>query len=390
MSIQRFEILVKRKSKQIKIAARALSELLGLRKAFIELTGEVDGESRRAVIYDFMGEDRCPAAIEAYLAIGSKYEFLITTKTGLQIAADANRAAKSIREECLEVVDSRLSAEEVAERQRRSVARRVREDFDRERRSLEMETLRQLAPAGAKAVIVAEFDRDTSDSMTDYFAHTTDRAVVIGFRMTSRESFPRLRQAAAAFPPTAHLGPNRAQWVAYVPGFGNFMADSEDAVLRRITDECGVEYLRDIEVSQESVEHRDNYSMGGGNYLKSGGHHSTGWRVSSQSLTTELWPRAEFALHLAPSEAGRGKGAVPVQGAGFEILPAENRVGEFALVVLDARLAPEAFVAARRSAEAAGGWYSRAYRPAKQPGGFGFPTVEAAQAWAEEFSGTGS
>jgi hypothetical protein len=40
------------------------------------------------------------------------------------------------------------------------------------------------APAGAKAVIVAELEEDQSEPQTDYFGSKTVRRVAIGFRMT--------------------------------------------------------------------------------------------------------------------------------------------------------------------------------------------------------------
>jgi hypothetical protein len=98
--------------------------------------------------------------------------------------------------------------------------------------------------------------------------------VAIGWRFTAREDFRALHAAAAAFPETAHLG---------TPG--------ED-------------------------EHRDNYSMGAGNYLSDhgGAHSGTGWVVRSAGLPCRWVSLTEDAI----PEPGAGRAAAPgpVAGAG--------------------------------------------------------------------------
>src|ERR1035438_8245204 len=99
-----------------------------------------------------------------------------------------------------------------------------------------------LRPANATALVVAELEEDESDSQSDYFGSKTVRSVAIGWRTTKRENFTQLRAAAASYAPTAHLA------------------------------------------SKES-ERRENYSMGGGNYLAS--HSYSGWQVRSLDVK---WP----------------------------------------------------------------------------------------------------
>lgn len=72
--------------------------------------------------------------------------------------------------------------------------------------------------------------------------------------------------------------------------------------------------------------------------------------------------------------------------APFEIRDAENKRGTFALVVFRERMPRDLFQERRTSAQQAGGWYSRAWRPTGQPGGFGFPDRGAAEAWALKVS----
>lgn len=106
-----------------------------------------------------------------------------------------------------------------------------------------MAMLEAVRPEGMDAVIVAELHENQTDSQTDYFAHKTTRLVVLGFRKNARNSFAAMRKAAATFEPTAHL---------------------KDA--------------------PKDAEHRENWSMGGGLYLKDGYRHSDGWAVRIESL----------------------------------------------------------------------------------------------------------
>ncbi len=229
-------------------------------------------------------------------------------------------------------------------------------------------------PADAAALIVAELDEDTSDSMTDYFAHDTIRRVAIGWRTGRREDFRQLRRAAGLFPETRHLGPD----------------------------------------APDNVEHRDNYSMGGGNYLKAGSSHWSGWRVVSERIGDDgTLPRCYgpvledgllagtppdpfrtcsstgFLARPADSPAGLDPGTSPGSSAAFRIQASTNKRGPFSLVVLADRVERDAFERLRDSAKRAGGWYSRAF--GGQPGGFGFSDEPAARAWAErEFPNVGT
>lgn len=170
--------------------------------------------------------------------------------------------------------------------------------------------LDRLKPANAQALIVAELREDDSDMMTDYFAAHTTRTVAIGWRTGSREDFKQLRKAAGRFEFTAHLGPDcdhytvRSAWAAdnftgaamgyrfrkgeyYVHGalHGHTFttrAAAEKAIAEAeplgTCDGVPLEYV----IGKESIEHRDNYSMGGGNYL--GLSKYSGWIVRSRDL----------------------------------------------------------------------------------------------------------
>ncbi len=177
------------------------------------------------------------------------------------------------------------------------------------------------APANAVAAIIAELIEDRSEPMTDYCGSTVKRTVFIGWRTTARENFSQLRKAAATFPETAHLGPGKDTYIAHVVfasdvapiNCGNIYAgqfyDGQHERGTFQTESEAIAYtadkpLHDVDfetrdglkavsfkwkITRESVEHRENYSMGGGNYLKSNYRHSDGWRVSSAVVLGGWW-----------------------------------------------------------------------------------------------------
>lgn len=107
---------------------------------------------------------------------------------------------------------------------------------------------------GAKGVVIAELRSDDSDLMSDYHGHKTTRTVVIGFSKTPRALFGNMRKAAGTFEETAHLSGAKVS----------------------------------------HFEHRENYSMGGGNFLKDGSRHDDGWTVVIRPIEWVTTP-CEFA-----------------------------------------------------------------------------------------------
>ena len=84
----------------------------------------------------------------------------------------------------------------------------------------------EIFPEDAQAVIVARLQQDDSDRMTDYYAHSTQRTVIIGFSKHKRDLFSEMRKHAPNLEETAYLA----------------------------------EF-------NEDYEHREKYSMGNGYYL---------------------------------------------------------------------------------------------------------------------------
>lgn len=147
---------------------------------------------------------------------------------------------------------NRASAELVARyREEGTTTARIQQERDeaaRDEAARELETGRALygetVPTWARAAILATHETDESDSMTDYFAVRGGRTVVLTWSKHTRNLFPELRKAAASFAPTA-----------------------------------------DLATAGPDAEHRENYSMGAGTYLKAGGRYTTGWMVRKLALS---------------------------------------------------------------------------------------------------------
>jgi hypothetical protein len=199
-------------------------------------------------------------------------------------------------------------------------AARIREQQQKENAG--RAALEAVRPAWAKALIVAELEHDASDSMTDYFNTTTSRIVALAWSSHTRDLFAEMRKAAATFPETAHLGPNRdvyrarvvltddvisngsAYWKgspshwhrelyasdtardhgetfstrAEADAFIAAAGQPEPIIFNGSTPK---EKLVRFEwrIDRESIEHREKYSMGHGFYLKASGRYSSGWII---------------------------------------------------------------------------------------------------------------
>ena len=103
--------------------------------------------------------------------------------------------------------------------------------------------MQKMKPVWAKAAIVAVFVEDESDSMTDYFATKEKSKVVLAWSKHTRNLFPEMRKAAKKYSETAHLAEENKEY-----------------------------------------EHRENYSMGHGTYLKAGHRYSSGWEIKKVPL----------------------------------------------------------------------------------------------------------
>lgn len=227
-------------------------------------------------------------------------------------------------------------------------ARRARTRQEEAARDLDRadswEQVQARRPDWAKSAIIAEYQVDQSDSMTDYFASSTTRTVVLAWSAHNRDLFPEMRKAAATFAETAHLA-----------------------------------------TAPASAEHREKYSMGGGYYLKDSYRHSTGWRVRKQQVDWLKGTIVEFPEVLTSEEVAavseQAASAAPAGRFTLEQHHNERRGFDYWLAILSERVERDEYDALLARAKALGGWYSRPWQGT--PGGFAFKI----EAKAREFIG---
>lgn len=202
-------------------------------------------------------------------------------------------------------------------------------------------------PAWAKAAIVAEYQEDESDSMSDYFNARTTRRVVLAWSKHTRDLFPEMRKAAALFEPT-----------------------------------------QDLETAPESAENREKWSMGGGYYLSHGGRYHTGWKVSKKAFygDTPTVGKAEWrpGFFDAPAPTPTPPPAAVNSDLPRVAMRIEKHVHtkkgfDFWLCIMPERVERAEYDALLERAKQGGGWYSRPWQGT--PGGFAFKHEEAAHAF---------
>lgn len=229
---------------QTKKVNKALEAIISQHNHITELNG-VHGmpeTERRSTFYVcFGGGMSRPDVVEALKKIGERFDYTVTRENYQDVVKAAEEALPALVA-AIPVQDKRITQAEHQERERLVKERQAKHEQEAKAKAVVQDKIRSLRPSWAYALIVAVLHEDASESQSDYHAHKTTRTVAIGWRSGKREDFAQLRAAAAKFEPTADLGPS---------------ADANE------------------------VEHRDNWSMGGGNYVKRGGHHSSGWCVKS-------------------------------------------------------------------------------------------------------------
>ncbi|WOI35444.1 hypothetical protein R1T40_22155 (plasmid) [Tritonibacter scottomollicae] len=257
-----------------------------------------------------------------------------------------------------EVAELQAIALEAQERQRQQVAKE-REDREQEISDWR-DSIRAKVPADAKAVIVAEFEKNESDSMTDYFATSTSKTVILAFSRNTRDMFPEMRKAARNYEQTAYL------------------ADAES-----------------------DAEHREKYSMGAGYYLKASHHYSDGWKISKRRITgpsddpAAYIPFGEWSVpDGAPFVSGPSNKATPKtdgdshakDAGGFTIEEHMHTKRHFQMWVVSPkeRASREVFSMWLEKAKERKGWYSRKW--GNTPAGFAFKCPEEAQTFADELT----
>ena len=159
-------------------------------------------------------------------------------------------------------------------------------------------------PSWAVAALVAQYRIDETDTQTDYFgSRGLGGLIVLAWSKHKRHLFPEMRKAALRHPQTAYLAndiyrcrvflekdvddSNRAGW--YCPWHSDrrpefpSRAEAEAFIAMTPLDDpaCG------WRIEFESNEHRENYSMGHGNYLSVGYYDRNGWKVSKRDYALD-------------------------------------------------------------------------------------------------------
>jgi len=259
--------------RQVKDLNKAMSALQWEGKNHDEITGVAGGQERRSTYAAVLDPAR-PEVAALDEAIRAKYGHQVTSGNVRAIIADYE-AALPVARESRPVVDSRRSPEEDAALRAGQAARHAGFEAARAASDALLEQVKAKAPAGTRALIYAEYHQDTSDLQSDYHGSRVTRTVAIGFRSGAREDFRALRAAAGRFAETAHL--------------------------------TGAE-----------VERRENYSMGGGNFLSDHGSSDsgTGWVVRSRDFPCAYVSLTEDAIPApaVPEAAGRPRAAAAPAG----------------------------------------------------------------------------
>jgi len=220
-------------------------------------------------------------------------------------------------------------------------------------------------PEDAKGVIVAYFTSmsDHSDPYSDYYESQTDRVIVLAWSKHTRNLFPEMRKAAKNHPDTKHL------------------ADKET-----------------------STEHRENYSMGAGNYLTETDYIRFGLKIKKISFYTsntreEKARRVPFGEMAIPNYKPLGVEPAAEQKPAlaqpsklqYAVKPVEqmqhSKKGHTIYVVnLEDRLDRDGFGRVHGIAKCYKGHYSKYNRDNAIPG-FHFKSLDSAKAFIAAIGG---
>lgn len=298
---------------QTKKVDRALREISTAYQTHTEITGVQDGRTPEQVVADYVARGgRRPdgsydVSVSTYIsfniggtdkdesgqkakaaalsnALGERFAWTITRANYTQVIAGAEAVVADILS-TKPIKDKRDTPEKKAEQEAHWAAERAKTEAAEKARTEVNAAILSKKPAAAKALIIARYNEDTSDMQTDYSGHATVGEYAIGWRFGSREDFKQLRAAAQAFlavpredivqtcPGGSEKHPCRHRGGMYSDSTPRYEGEGPHPIYAVVN---GDEYAK-------ITEHRDNYSMGGGNYLSDhdwdrGG---TGWVIRS-------------------------------------------------------------------------------------------------------------
>jgi hypothetical protein len=178
-------------------------------------------------------------------------------------------------------------------------------------------------PEGVKAVIMGIRFSTTYDPNADYQSYTdhTEEVLYLAFSNHEKDLFAEMRKAADKHEKTAHLGTGKNIFTAYQvntsetpfylggdhqhPGSSmrwadkspefytraeveKWVSEQEEAPTRQADDGRAIKYI--WHVAEESIEHREKYSMGSGYYMKSGD-----WKIRKSNIDARSLPDLQIA-----------------------------------------------------------------------------------------------
>ena len=309
-------------------AVKLISDLDWLRKSTKQLYGVKGGKESESVATQlFASTDLNPEATIEMAKLGEKYSWTITNGNLAELEKDLLEAIKAAKEK-MPVEDHRSSPEEDAEFKAKQAesARKTQESEDMIK--AKWDALIAKAPANTCAVIMGEFRVDDSIHETDYFASHATTRMAIGFRTGAKEDFRQLRAAAALHPETDYMRPDTSRWTASIyyetpgstlPPEGHIeRIDHEGTetefnaklaeVLKDLPEQEEYGRVRTVHKHEESFEHRENWSMGAGNYV--GRSKYSGWIVKSYDLNHSQWQ--DFEDRTTEWFAARAKNPLPI------------------------------------------------------------------------------
>lgn len=181
------------------------------------------------------------------------------------------------------IMNKKKTAEEVQNLLHISEERRVikeeRQNLANIRRNADIKKGKQLfekhIPETAKSLIVARYEVDDTDLMTDYFATHTTSMVILGYSTHTKDLFSEMRKHADKIEETRHL---------VTAADVNRNGDPRT--------EINKSYWYPVD------EHREKYSMGAGYYLKASSHYSNGWTIAKAKKYSLEW-QDDFYISMA-------------------------------------------------------------------------------------------
>jgi hypothetical protein len=104
------------------------------------------------------------------------------------------------------------------------------EERNEQLKTIGKERLEAIVPDDVKAVIVAELHKDESMPMLDYFGHSTQKTVILGFSNHTKDLFSEMRKYAVNFTETACLAEENKKYEhreKYTGGEGYYLGESK-------------------------------------------------------------------------------------------------------------------------------------------------------------------